>query len=182
MKWIGRDHRLGGSRVPIIALLIFHGGTWVSGGEIALGAYDVGTLGCEWAVIAYDVNDSGTVVGVSGFDCDENGHGFSWNNGVMTDLSVMSGKLHIDGADGISRFGDVMTGYGDAYYNMGYLDRDGHFIFIDPPEGCELNNHGEGMNSSGTMVVGSCIDDIDLDLTDYQSFQAAFTGAITSGW
>jgi probable HAF family extracellular repeat protein len=52
---------------------------------------DLGTLGGT-ASVAEGISDRGWVVGSANLPGDENGHAFLWRDGIMTDLSTLSGQ------------------------------------------------------------------------------------------
>ena len=137
---------------PLVGLFV----SLASGGERTYTFYDMGFFGCpsDPYTEATDVNDIGVVTGLSVVNGCNEGHAFTWFNGVKTDLDDAWRGGNFVSAEAIGRTGVIM---GAGQIPNYVLDlRDGVVTVHDPPAGCEANGYPKGMNDGGTIIVGQC--------------------------
>ncbi len=119
--------------------------------------YDIGYLGLPIDTQALDINDFGVVGGYSKGWHAVFPSAITWKNGVVTDHTDSIPAGWFAGIVGISEKGPMV---GSAWAkNEGALWRDGVGYLADIPPGCEKNDNLEAINASGTLGVGSCIED-----------------------
>ncbi|MCH7703003.1 MAG: hypothetical protein IID37_15075 [Planctomycetes bacterium] len=127
----------------------------VSAGERTYTFYDITYPFCHSDPMseATDVNDSGVVTGYFLTDDCVHPHGFSWINGVMTDLDDTYEKGVFWAAQAIAR-DETILAIGD--FEDVLVLRDGVTEPLPVPPGCEEHEEALDMNDAGTMVAGRC--------------------------
>lgn len=121
--------------------------------------YDLTYFNCPTEPLnaAEDVNDAGVVVGYYVTEDCVHIHGFTWYNGVTTDLTdTYEGGLFRSGV-AISD-GATVLGLGDP--DLVLALKDGVATPQPIPPGCEEQGNPKGMNEAGTIIVGECDNDV----------------------
>ena len=138
----------------VTVVLVGYLASLVSAGERTYTFYNIFYPACagDPRTEATDVNDSGVVVGYYGVD-DCLIHGFTWFNGVMTDLDPTYEDGLFRSCDGISETGTIL-GHGDP--DKVLVLQDDVVQVMPTPVECAEQSFPNSINDTGTMAVGEC--------------------------
>ena len=139
----------------VTVVLVGYLASLVSAGERRYTFYDIFYPFCQSDPMtgATNLGDSGVVTGYFLTEDCSQVHGFTWVNGVMTDLNDTYRADVFRVAQAISH-DNVILGAGDLEQVL--VLRDGIAEPQPIPPGCEANGYALDMNDAGTMIAGQC--------------------------